>query len=157
MYAKEVEYSNQCLSEEAMEHLQSFSVLLETTEKEKFFLQLARALQDLNHLQHHVREHCAVNQLARDLITFCRSECEPKKVMSRFAVNMTPIGQQYTELLSTLYSHEETTNLRQEVALYGRVGEAVGRIVRVALSFDLFDRMSGKYAELLEDDDDFLD
>jgi hypothetical protein len=35
------------------------------------------------------------------------------------------------------------------------VGVQVGEMVRVAISFDLFDRMTGKYAEYYTDDEDF--
>ena len=37
------------------------------------------------------------------MIKFCERECELKKVMSRFAVNMTAIGSQYNTLVSVVY------------------------------------------------------
>jgi len=75
--------------------------------------------------------------------------------MSRFAVNMTPIGKSYNELLKVLYNGPSAKSFKQELLKYQKVGERVGEMVRVAFSFDLFDRMSGKYAELLTNDEDF--
>jgi hypothetical protein len=79
--------------------------------------------------------------------------------MSRFAVNMSEVGKTYTHLLEALYGNSHSAvNLKEEMEQYKLVGKHVGQIVRVAISFDLFDRMQGKYAEhMMADDDDFID
>ena len=75
--------------------------------------------------------------------------------MSRVAVNMTPIGEGYQELLRVLYNDNKATNLTQELAKVQHVGQVLGKIVRVAISFDRLDRLTGEFAEYFEDDEDF--
>ena len=94
-----------------MARINSVSKLMETTTNKVFFLNLARTLGEMGDLFADMRQHCALDTLIKDMIVFCDRECEPKKVMSRFAVNMTPIGKAYNELLKVLYNGPSAKSL----------------------------------------------
>ena len=78
-------------------------------------------------------------------------------MLSRFAFNMNPIGIEYQNLLGIMFG-QPTKNIRAEIDKLGKVGYSLGKLVRIAISFDLFDKYDSPYAEfLLEDDEDFDD
>ena len=90
-----------------------------------------------------------------DFIKFCSTQCEPQKVMSRFAVNMNKVGQVYTELLTVLFE-KRAESLREEALKVQEIGEKLGKMLRIAIGFELFDKYRGKFAEYyLDDDEDF--
>ena len=72
---------------------------------------------------------------------------------------MNSVGAVYRELLEILLDPKPVKSLRDEASKLQKVGEKFGKLVRVAIGFDLFDRQAnGEYAALLlEDDDDFID
>lgn len=104
-----------------------------------------------------VRKNCEVDNFLKDLIVFCKQECSPQKLMSRIAVNMTPIGNSYKELLKIMYQTPTTKNINDELQKIELIGQSLGKIVRVAISFDRLDRITGAYSDLYKDDDDDFD
>jgi hypothetical protein len=127
------------------------------TRKEEFFLMLARVLSELNNLVSDLRENCQVDSFFNDLVMFCKEECGPQKIMSRFAVNFSAVGVEYRELLTVMYDGPQYETLRDEINKFEKVGQQIGKIFRTAISFDRFERMTGKYAEYLKEDDDEFD
>jgi len=83
--------SDTCLGDKSMGYLKSAIKLIETTTKEVFFLHLAKVLKSLSMLIIEIREHCHFDSLVQDMVTFCETQCEPNKLLSRFAINMTPV------------------------------------------------------------------
>ena len=61
------------------------------------------------------------------------------------------MGPLYTELLTILFD-KKTHSLHDEALKVQEIGEKLGKIVRIAVGFDLFDRYRGQYAEYYEDD-----
>ena len=73
---------------------------------------------------------------------------------------MNGVADVWKELMTLLLDPQPPATLRLEASKLQAVGEKVGKLIRVAVGFDLFTAKPGKYAELLEDDedeDDFLD
>ena len=72
---------------------------------------------------------------------------------------MNSVGDVYKELLELFLDPNPIASLRDEASKLQLVGEKIGKLIRVAIGFDLFDNMTkGEYAGLLlEDDEDFVD
>ena len=72
---------------------------------------------------------------------------------------MNSVGDVYKEILGLLLDPVPVNSLREEASKLQLVGEKFGKMIRVAIGFDLFDNMKkGEYAQLLlEDDEDFVD
>ena len=145
-----------CLGGRSVKYLQSMVTLTETTTKEVFFLHLAGVLRNLVHLFQDIREDCKLEDVVRDFIKFCKDECEPQKVLMRFSANMSKVGNVYTELLGVLFETSAET-LVAEAAKLQKIGEKIGKMVRLAIGFDLFDKHLGKFAHYFEDDDEDFD
>lgn len=47
--------------------------------------------------------------------------------------------------------------MHDEIAKVSLIGQSLGKIARVAISFDRLDRLTGQYAEYFTEDDDFID
>lgn len=62
----------------------------------------------------------------------------------------------YTELLSVLFEHPATT-IKEEAMKIQKIGKKVGKLVRVAIGFDLFDKFAGEYGEYFKDDEEDFD
>ena len=52
-----------------------------------------------------VRKNCQLDMLVQDVIKFCRTECEPQKMLSRFGVNMNKVGAVYQDMLKVLFEN----------------------------------------------------
>lgn len=107
LYSDKIEKlaADTCLGGKSLEYLKSATTLTETTTKEMFFIHLAGVLRDLVGLAMEIRANCRLDDVIGDFIRFCQTECEPQKVLSRFAVNMNAVGQVYTELLIVLFEN----------------------------------------------------
>ena len=142
-----------CLGGRSRPYLESMVRLTEQTIKEDFFLHLAGLIRELTALIADIRENCHLDMLVKDVIKFCRTQCQPQKMLTRFAVNMNKVGAVYTDLLKVLFE-SFPENLRGEAEKLGAIGTQVGKMLRLSLSFDLFtDKFKGKYSELYDDDE----
>ena len=72
---------------------------------------------------------------------------------------MSGVADVYKELLGLILDPVPPATLRDEASKLQHVGEKIGKLIRVAIGFDLFDNSAkGEYAKLLlEDDEDFAD
>ena len=77
-----------CLGDGTNKYIRSVVQLAENTSKEVFFINLAGVLRDVAQLVELIRTNCHFDQLVKDIIKFCSTQCEPQKLMSRFAVNI---------------------------------------------------------------------
>jgi hypothetical protein len=56
-----------------------------------------------------------------------------------------------------MYQTPATKNINDEMHKIELIGQSLGKIVRVAISFDRLDRITGYYSDLYKDDDDDFD
>ena len=56
-----------------------------------------------------------------------------------------------------MYQTPTTKNINDELQKIELIGQSLGKIVRVAISFDRLDRITGAYSDLYKDDDDDFD
>jgi len=55
-----------------------------------------------------------------------------------------------------LFEHPATT-IKEEAMKIQKIGKKVGKLVRVAIGFDLFDKFAGEYGEYFKDDEEDFD
>ena len=100
-----------------------------------------------------MRENCGLDQVIGDMLKFCEKNCESKMLLGR--VMMNGVADVWKELMQLLLDPVPPATLRAEASKLQALGEQVGKLIRVAVGFDLFTaKPNSKYADLLEDDDD---